>query len=101
ARCTTSVSAAAKFVPTCPSTVTSSSSGPSRPRMRTMADGGSTSGRIASVWGDTGVTTMDSTVGTTTGPPADSEYAVDPVGVDTTTPSAPYAPIGSPSIHTS
>jgi hypothetical protein len=53
------------------------------------------------VCGDTAVTTIDSTVGTTTGPPAESEYAVDPVGVEITTPSAPYAPIGSPSIDTS
>ena len=43
---------------------------------------------MASVCGDTGVTRIDSTVGTTTGPPALSEYAVDPVGVLITTPSA-------------
>jgi hypothetical protein len=44
---------------------------------------------MASVCADTGVTMIDSSVGNTTGPPADRLYAVDPVGVDSTTPSAP------------
>ena len=52
--------------------------------------------RIASVCADTGVTTIVSSVGKTTGPPADRLYAVDPVGVESTTPSAAYVAIGSP-----
>ncbi len=55
---------------------------------RHLAVGGSTSGRIASVCGETGVRRIVSSVGTTTGPPADRLYAVDPVGVEITTPSA-------------
>jgi hypothetical protein len=38
--------------------------------------------------GQIGVTTRVSTDGCTMGPPADSEYAVDPVGVDMINPSA-------------
>ena len=44
--------------------------------------------RIASVCADTGVTTIVSSVGNTTGPPADRLYAVEPVGDDSTMPSA-------------
>ena len=43
---------------------------------------------------------MLSTVGTTIGPPADSEYPVEPVGVDTTSPSAEYDPMASSSTNT-
>ena len=39
---------------------------------------------------------MDSSVGTTTGPPADRLYAVEPVGVENTMPSAAYVATGSP-----
>src|SRR5438445_494498 len=46
------------------------------------------------------VTTMASTVGTTIGPPADMEYAVDPVGVLTMIPSAEYCATSSPSTET-
>ena len=49
---------------------------------------GTTSGRTARVWAQIGVTTIASTPGTTIGPPALSEYAVDPVGDATTIPSA-------------
>ena len=42
----------------------------------------------ASVCAEMAVRRMDSTVGTTTGPPAESEYAVEPVGVAITIPSA-------------
>ena len=44
--------------------------------------------------------TMDSSVGTTTGPPAERLYAVEPVGVEHTMPSAAYVPIGSPFAET-
>src|SRR4029077_3521779 len=63
----------------------------------TTAVAGSTSGRTASVCGQMAVTTMASTVGTTIGPPADMEYAVDPVGVLTMIPSAEYCATSSPS----
>src|ERR1043166_7705612 len=56
--------------------------------MLTTALAGSTRGRTASVWGQIAVTTIASTVGTTIGPPADIEYAVEPVGVLTMMPSA-------------
>ncbi len=46
------------------------------------------------------VMTIASTPGTTMGPPADIEYAVDPVGVETTIPSAEYWPTSSPSTTT-
>ena len=42
---------------------------------------GRISGRTASVWGQIGVAMMQSREGETIGPPADREYAVDPVGV--------------------
>ena len=87
-RLTTSVWPTAKVAPTCPSTVTKSSSGPSSTRTVISEVGGSTSGRNASVCALTGVTRMVSSVGNTTGPPADRLYAVDPVGVAITTPSA-------------
>src|SRR5690349_20885042 len=61
---------------------------------------GRTRGRTASVWGQMAVTTIASTPGTTMGPPADIEYAVDPVGVDTMMPSAEYWPTSSPSTET-
>src|SRR5437899_7433928 len=41
-----------------------------------------------------------STPGTTTGPPAEREYAVEPVGDATMMPSALYAPTSSPSTAT-
>ena len=48
-----------------------------------------TTARAVSVWGQIGVTTIAGTDGCTIGPPADSEYAVEPVGVATISPSAP------------
>src|SRR5712691_4912384 len=61
---------------------------------------GTTSGRTARVCGQMAATTMASTLGTTIGPPADSAYAVEPVGVATTIPSAEYCPTSSPSTDT-
>src|ERR1043165_10143682 len=68
--------------------------------MLTTALAGSTRGRTASVWGQIAVTTIASTVGTTIGPPADIEYAVEPVGVLTMMPSAEYCATSSPSTET-
>src|ERR1043166_7602274 len=68
--------------------------------MLTTALAGSTRGRTASVCGQIAVTTIASTVGTTIGPPADIEYAVEPVGVLTMIPSAEYCATSSPSTDT-
>jgi len=59
------------------------------------SEAGTTSGRTVSECGQMAVTTMHSTSGTTMGPPADSEYAVEPVGVAKITPSAVKLPISS------
>src|SRR6267378_5987886 len=66
----------------------------------TTAVAARTSGRTARVCGQMAVTTIASTVGTTIGPPADIEYAVDPVGVLTMIPSAEYCATSSPSTAT-
>src|ERR1041384_757514 len=68
--------------------------------MLTTALAGRTRGRTASVCGQIAVTTIASTVGTTIGPPADIEYAVEPVGVLTMMPSAEYCATSSPSTET-
>ena len=88
ARRTLSISPCAKVVPTWPSTVTKSSSDASSACSVTSTLDGRITGRMASVCADTGVTTIVSSVGKTTGPPAERLYAVDPVGVDSTMPSA-------------
>src|SRR5439155_23479827 len=68
---TLSFSPFTKLVPTCPSTVTRSSVGVSFASTVTSASAGMTSERMARVCGEIGVMTIDSTVGTTTGPPAE------------------------------
>lgn len=50
-------------------------------------DAGKTSGRNDRLRGQIGVRTSALSEGCTIGPPADSEYAVDPVGVETMRPS--------------
>mmetsp|Transcript_15090 Transcript_15090/g.37077 ORF Transcript_15090/g.37077 Transcript_15090/m.37077 type:complete len:267 (-) Transcript_15090:752-1552(-) len=62
---------------------------------------GSTRGRKDSVWGQIGTKSSPETPGWTMDPPAASEYAVLPVGVDTMTPSARTLVIGLPSMLTS
>ena len=42
---------------------------------------GTTNGLEVRVWADVGVIIIESTFGVTIGPPADKEYAVEPVGV--------------------
>src|SRR6266700_2722876 len=101
ARFTTSRSPAPIVVPTCPSKETSTSSVEGGIGSTvTAAFDGTTSGRTASVCGQIAATTMASTLGTTIGPPAESAYAVDPVGVATTMPSDEYCPTSSPSTET-
>lgn len=46
---------------------------------------------------ETGTSSIASTVGQTTGPPADQAYPVDPVGVANSTPSHPHSLNGRPS----
>ena len=55
---------------------------------RIIDESGKISGRKDRVWGQTGVKRMQGTEGATIGPPALSEYAVDPVGVAIIIPSA-------------
>src|SRR3989441_12176029 len=101
ARRTSSFSPGWMGVPTWPSNDTSTSSLPGGIGwMVTTAVAARTSGRPARVWGQIAVTTIASTVGTTIGPPADIEYAVDPVGVLTMIPSAEYCATSSPSTDT-
>ncbi|OPZ61184.1 MAG: hypothetical protein BWY85_02461 [Firmicutes bacterium ADurb.Bin506] len=54
----------------------------------TLSDPEITSDRLNSVWGQMGVTSSTSMLGLTSGPPAESEYAVEPVGLHTMAPSA-------------
>ena len=49
---------------------------------------GTSTGRLVSMCGHTGVMQMAATAGNTIGPPAESEYAVEPVGVAMISPSA-------------
>ena len=48
----------------------------------------STNERSKTMWAAIGVSTSESTLGLTIGPLAENEYAVEPVGVATITPSA-------------
>ena len=57
------------------------------PHLESTDDAEKTIGAADSEWAQTGVTAMASMHGSMTGPPADSEYAVDPVGVETMSPS--------------
>jgi hypothetical protein len=83
------LSPGASVVPVCPSNDTSRSSAhPAIGSMTMRYVAGTTRGRTASVCAAIGVTTIASTPGTTIGPPALSEYAVEPVGVATMMPSA-------------
>ena len=75
-------------MPSCPSMVRSASCSRFATAMRTTAFGRSTTGRFDSVCGEIGESTMTRTDGSTIGPPAESEYAVEPVGVATMRPSA-------------
>src|SRR5439155_1724433 len=101
ARFTTRRSPVPMVVPTWPSKETRTSSVQGGIGSTVMAAfEGTTSGRTARVCGQMAATTMASTLGTTIGPPADSAYAVEPVGVATTIPSAEYCPTSSPSTDT-
>lgn len=66
--------------------------------MTTSRSFGMTMGRRASVEGQIGVITKASRVGWTIGPPAEREWAVEPVGVATIMPSALKETILRPSI---
>ena len=47
-----------------------------------------TSGLLLSVWGEIGTSVIASSVACSNGPPDESAYAVEPVGVEMTMPSA-------------
>mmetsp|Transcript_10821 Transcript_10821/g.39198 ORF Transcript_10821/g.39198 Transcript_10821/m.39198 type:complete len:309 (-) Transcript_10821:1110-2036(-) len=70
-------------------------------RIVSTTESGSTSGRNDSVCGQMGTNSTPLTPGCTMLPPAASEYAVDPVGVEIMTPSASTFVIGFPSMLTS
>ena len=57
-------------------------------------------GREKSAWALIGTSRIASRFGQTIGPPAEKAYAVDPVGVEITTPSQPQVERGRPSIST-
>ena len=59
-----------------------------------------TIGRANSACALLGTTMMASKSGHTTGPPAENAYAVEPVGLDTITPSHPNADTGLSSMDT-
>ena len=63
------------------------SSGPREVTRITLVSGTST-GRLVSMCGQIGVRQMAGTDGKMIGPPAESEYAVEPVGVEMIRPSA-------------
>jgi hypothetical protein len=57
-------------------------------QIRSSIESGRSIGRKESVWGQIGVRRIAGICGWTSDPPAEREYAVDPVGVDTVRPSA-------------
>ena len=57
----------------------------------TVAVSESATGRCVSAWGATGTSDIAAMRGSRIGPPAESAYAVEPVGVDTMMPSARIA----------
>ena len=69
--------------------------------MTTCEVGPSTSGRANSACALSGTTSRASTFGQITGPPAEKAYAVEPVGVDSSTPSQAQRDSGRPSTSTS
>src|SRR4051812_16846728 len=74
--------------PVCPSIVKNACSSPPCTTILISDKSTTTKALCVSECGHTGVTTNASTAGINIGPPAANEYAVDPVGVDTITPSA-------------
>ena len=65
--------------------------------MATACSGPTTNGLAKRACAESGMTAMAWTLGQMTGPPAEKLYAVEPVGVDTTTPSQPKLERGRPS----
>jgi hypothetical protein len=68
--------------------------------MATSVASGSTMGRLVSVCGAIGTSTQPGIDGCRMGPPADSEYAVAPVGEATIRPSARWLATNTPSTST-
>ena len=76
------------LVPSCPSRVRNTAPESLSSHNSTLDPPGITRGRLVRVWGQMGEITNTSSVGSMIGPPAASEYAVDPVGVLIMRPSA-------------
>lgn len=74
--------------PTCPSIVRYAVSLSAREVMVITMLSGTITGRFVNICGQIGVIQSASTFGKMIGPPADNEYAVEPVGVETMRPSA-------------
>ena len=70
-------------------------------RRVTRACSGRTIGRLKRLCGFNGMNTIDRTSGCTIGPPRDMAYPVEPVGVETITPSASNWPAGRSSTSVS
>src|SRR2546423_1913063 len=81
-------SLSSRGTPTCPSIDKNASSPELCTSILISTVSRTTSGRCVSECGQTGLMTNASTDGIRIGPPAASEYAVEPVGVETITPSA-------------
>jgi hypothetical protein len=87
ARLSNTVSPASNPLKTCPSAVIVASNRVLNIRTPTVDARLNTIGRIDNVCGQIGVNTITSASGLTIDPPADNEYAVDPVGDDAIKPS--------------
>ena len=82
------VSVVCSTIPFCPSSVKKTDSVLANNFISMEDESRTTTGRSVKVCGQIGVITKASTAGCTIGPPAESEYAVEPVGVPTINPSA-------------
>src|SRR5260370_24288355 len=90
-----------KGIPLCPSRVRKTDSVSPESFISMEDESWITSGRSLSMCGQIGVITKDSTAGCKMGPPAEREYAVEPVGLATIRPSARSRQTKSPSMATS
>src|SRR5512145_3111398 len=84
----TIISPAFRENPVCPSRVKKTSSPGAVRTTSIITSSGSTIGLLVNVWEQMGVRSILPSVGYTIGPPAEREYAVEPVGVEIISPSA-------------
>ena len=95
ARVMVRVWSATKRTAFCPSTEITAGCA-SSVRMVMVCDGEATTGLCCNEWAQMGVSSRHSTSGHTIGPPAESEYPVEPVGVATSSPSPRKRPTWLP-----